>query len=127
MNRASERNNVPAGETPNTLRRNLARSLRGWARWLVPGVLLTLLPKCLVCVAGYVALASGLGLTHQELCGAAVASAGSSAAFLGLTGLSADSAARWSMPVILLLALLSTFVVRRRLRIMAFRRRNRPE
>ncbi|WP_428308396.1 hypothetical protein [Lacipirellula sp.] len=33
------------------------------AGWLVPGTLLAFFPKCPLCVAGYVALATGLGLS----------------------------------------------------------------
>ena len=33
------------------------------AGWLIPGTLLAFFPKCPLCVAGYVALATGLGLS----------------------------------------------------------------
>ncbi len=33
------------------------------AGWIVPGVLLALIPKCPACFAGYIALASGIGLS----------------------------------------------------------------
>ena len=33
------------------------------AAWLIPGMLLAFFPKCPLCVAGYVALATGLGVS----------------------------------------------------------------
>lgn len=33
------------------------------AGWLIPGTLLAFFPKCPLCIAGYVALATGLGLS----------------------------------------------------------------
>jgi hypothetical protein len=34
-----------------------------FAGWLIPGTLLAFFPKCPLCVAGYVALATGLGIS----------------------------------------------------------------
>src|SRR4051794_10637710 len=39
------------------------RGIRGVFAWVVPSALLALMPKCPVCVAGYVALWTGLGLS----------------------------------------------------------------
>ncbi len=52
-----------------TARRNLTRRLPGPVRWIISGTFLLLLPKCLACVAGYVALIAGLGRAGQDLCG----------------------------------------------------------
>jgi hypothetical protein len=43
---------------PTRMRRLLAAS-----QWLVPSAILALMPKCPACVVGYVAIATGLGIS----------------------------------------------------------------
>jgi hypothetical protein len=40
-----------------------ARRGREVAGWVIPGVILALMPKCPVCLAAYVAIATGIGLS----------------------------------------------------------------
>ena len=44
-------------------RTSLGRRALELAGWLIPGTLLAFFPKCPLCVAGYVALATGLGIS----------------------------------------------------------------
>ncbi|HTL68051.1 MAG TPA: hypothetical protein VL200_10345 [Lacunisphaera sp.] len=41
-----------------------------WPRWVAGAAALLLMPKCLVCLAGYAALAAGFGFAGAEICGA---------------------------------------------------------
>ncbi len=42
---------------------SIGRRAMELAGWLIPGTLLAFFPKCPLCVAGYVALATGLGIS----------------------------------------------------------------
>lgn len=39
--------------------------------WLVAGAGIAILPKCIACLAAYLAIGAGLGLVEKEICGAA--------------------------------------------------------
>ncbi len=54
---------------------------RRLTRWLAGAALFALAPKCLLCLTGYLGLATALGLGGRELCGATASAAG------GLAGL----------------------------------------
>jgi len=52
------RKRLVSKDSATPVRRGIAASA-----WLVPGSLLVLMPKCPVCVAGYVALLTGVGIS----------------------------------------------------------------
>lgn len=58
--------NACCRKTP--LRRGLAAGA-----WLIPGGLLVLMPKCPVCVAGYIALLTGAGISIPAASGIRIA------------------------------------------------------
>lgn len=41
----------------------VGRTVKAFAQWLIPGVTLMLIPKCPVCLAGYIALFTGVSLS----------------------------------------------------------------
>ncbi|HVZ64434.1 MAG TPA: hypothetical protein VG936_07675 [Lacunisphaera sp.] len=43
---------------------------RRWPGWIAGAAALLLMPKCLLCLAGYAALAAGFGAAGAEICGA---------------------------------------------------------
>jgi len=55
----------PAGPNPNDGKRPTGLLRRAWRsiQWLLPATLLVLMPKCPLCVAAYVALFTGIGIT----------------------------------------------------------------
>ena len=55
-----------SSDSPAPLRQRnalLGRRAIELAGWLIPGTLLAFFPKCPLCVAGYVALSTGLGMS----------------------------------------------------------------
>ena len=67
----SEASTQPRGAGSSAPRRR-SRARRFFARagWFVPAVCVVLVPKCPLCLAGYIAAAAGLGFAGREVCGA---------------------------------------------------------
>jgi len=57
------------GETAPRLRSRVRRFFTR-VGWFVPAVCVVLVPKCPLCLAGYIAAAAGLGFAGREVCGA---------------------------------------------------------
>lgn len=68
--------------------RTRTRTAFGALRWLAPAVLLALVPKCPACVAAYIALATGIGISFTAaayLHGALIAVCVASLAYFVIT------------------------------------------
>jgi len=63
------------------------RFSRRTVRWLVPAALLTLMPKCLLCLAAYAGIGAALGFGGPEICGASSNTIGPWGWLLALGGL----------------------------------------
>jgi hypothetical protein len=70
-----------------------ARALGRRAGWLLPGAALVLMPKCPACVAAYVAMGTGLGLSLGAA--AALRSVTVALCLVALTFLVARAVRRW--------------------------------
>ena len=55
--------NCCEGPPPGDRRLPLTRRCRGIAGWILPGAILALIPKCPLCIAAYIAFATGLGVS----------------------------------------------------------------
>lgn len=55
------RNAASLTASPGEMR--LARRTRGAAAWALPSIVLALLPKCPLCIAAYLAIGGGLGMS----------------------------------------------------------------
>ncbi len=51
------------GKEPAVARASLSRRCANVSRWVVPGAILVLMPKCPMCLAAYVALGTGIALS----------------------------------------------------------------
>jgi hypothetical protein len=68
-----------------------ARRITGVGSWLAPALLLTLAPKCVLCVLAYAGIGAALGLGGPEICGGPNAVNGSSVVWLSALGLAAGA------------------------------------
>ncbi len=56
--------------TAMSMHSRLIEQMRRARGWLIPAALLTLAPKCILCVLAYAGLGTALGLGGQEICSA---------------------------------------------------------
>jgi hypothetical protein len=59
----SQRETIAAAAGGSNSQPGPARRYLNRARWIVPSVILALLPKCPACLAAYIAIGTGLGLS----------------------------------------------------------------
>jgi hypothetical protein len=62
-NGSTDNDHASAAQERESKRWQFVRRGREVVRWLVPGAILALLPKCPVCIVAYLALGTGLGLS----------------------------------------------------------------
>ncbi len=65
----SEASTQPRGADETAPRRSWARRCAARVGWLMPAMCVVLVPKCPLCLAGYIAAAAGLGFAGKEVCG----------------------------------------------------------
>jgi hypothetical protein len=56
-------NGISRGSNPGPAPSSLARRSLDLARWVIPGAVLALLPKCPACIALYLAIGTGAGIS----------------------------------------------------------------